>query len=135
LRMPTRRGPAEYPMLGAHLYARMVDVEPTLETKLGKLCNADCLDVMPLLGKGNIDLIFANPPFNLGKDYGNGVSDSLKDHEYLRWCERWIAEGVRVLTPGGAYFLWNLPRCNIELGRYLNEVGMIFRHWVAVDIK
>jgi hypothetical protein len=83
LRMPTRRGPAEYPMLGAHLYARMVDVEPTLETKLGKLCNADCLDVMPMLGKGNIDLIFANPPFNLGKDYGNGVSDSLKDHEYL----------------------------------------------------
>jgi site-specific DNA-methyltransferase (adenine-specific) len=60
---------------------------------------------MPQLGKESVDLIFADPPFNLGKDYGNGVSDSLKDHAYLKWCERWIAEGVRVLKPGGVFFL------------------------------
>ena len=129
------RAPRRRPVSDKHLYARMVDVEPIFETGLGKLYNADCLDVLPRIGEKSVDLLFADPPFNLGKDYGNGVSDSLKDGEYLRWCEQWITEGVRVLKPGGAFFLWNLPRWNIELGHRLNEAGMMFRHWVAVDIK
>lgn len=122
-------------MLYVHLCVRMNSVEPIFETELGKLYNADCLDILSRVGNEDVDLFFADPPFNLGKDYGNGVGDSLKDHEYLKWCERWIAEGVRVLRPGGAFFLWNLPRWNIELGHYLNEAGMMFRHWVTVDIK
>ncbi len=110
-------------------------MEPIFETELGQLYNADCLDVLPKVVTETVDLVFADPPFNLGKDYGNGVNDSLKDHEYLEWCERWMAESIRVLKPGGAFFLWNLPRWNIELGHYLNGAGMMFRHWVAVDIK
>jgi len=113
----------------------MVNVEPIFETDLGQLHNADCLDVLPQVATETVDLVFADPPFNLGKDYGNGANDSLKDHEYLKWCEQWIAECIRVLKPGGASFLWNLPRWNIELGHYLNAAGMLFRHWVAVDIK
>jgi site-specific DNA-methyltransferase (adenine-specific) len=100
-------------MSGPVLYARRVNVEPIFETGLGKLYNADCLEVLPQIGEQSVDLVFADPPFNLGKDYGTGVNDSLKDKEYLRWCERWIAEGVRVLKPGGAFFLWNLPRWNV----------------------
>jgi site-specific DNA-methyltransferase (adenine-specific) len=113
----------------------MVNVEPIFETELGRLYKADCLDFLPQVVTETVDLVFADPPFNLGKDYGNGVNDSLKDHEYLKWCERWMTESIRVLKPGGAFFLWNLPRWNIELGHYLNEAGMLFRHWVAVDIK
>jgi site-specific DNA-methyltransferase (adenine-specific) len=112
----------------------MVNVEPIFETELGQLYNADCLDVLPQVDTETVDLVFADPPFNLGKDYGNGVNDSLKDHEYLEWCERWMAESMRVLKPGGAYFLWNLPRWNMELGHYLNEAGMMFRHWLGVEL-
>jgi site-specific DNA-methyltransferase (adenine-specific) len=101
----------------------------------GNCTTLDCLDVLPQMVTETVDLVFADPPFNLGKDYGNGVNDSLKDHEYLEWCKRWMAERIRLLKPGGAFFLWNLPRWNIEHGHYLNEAGMMFRHWVAVDIK
>lgn len=93
---------------------------------------------MEILGQTieeSIDLVFADPPFNLGKDYGKGIDDSLVETEYLNWCGEWIAECVRVLKPGGAFFLWNLPRWNVELGHLLNEEGMLFRHWIAVDIK
>jgi site-specific DNA-methyltransferase (adenine-specific) len=45
----------------------------------------------------------------------------------LEWCRRWIDEGVRVLRPGGSFFLYNLPRWNAILGT--------FRHWIAVEIK
>jgi site-specific DNA-methyltransferase (adenine-specific) len=109
--------------------------EPVFETELGRLYNADCLEILKGMEDSKVDLVFADPPFNLGKDYGNGLSDSLKDEEYLEWCGRWIAECVRVLKPGGALFLWNLPKWNVELGHRLNREGMLMRHWIAVDIK
>jgi site-specific DNA-methyltransferase (adenine-specific) len=105
------------------------------ETTLGKLYQGDCLELLAHLDEGGVDLVFADPPFNLGKDYGRHVNDSLSDDAYLAWCFEWLEECVRVLAPGGAFWLWNLPRWSIELGHRLNELAMQFRHWVAVDIK
>lgn len=110
-------------------------MEPIFETELGKLYRGDCLEVLPRIEAGTVDMVFADPPFNLGKDYKNGRSDSLAEDEYLAWCGRWITECVRVLKPGGAFFLWNLPKWNIPLGHCLGLEGMMFRHWIAVDIK
>lgn len=109
--------------------------QPIHETRLGRLYHGDCLTVLRDLGCESVDLAFADPPFNLGKDYGKAVSDTLTTSDYLDWCRRWIAECVRVLRPGGAFYLFNLPRWNVELGHELNELGMLFRHWIAVDIK
>jgi site-specific DNA-methyltransferase (adenine-specific) len=105
------------------------------ESPLGRLYQADCLGVLPLLPGETVDLVFADPPFNLGKNYRNGRSDSLSDSDYLEWAGKWIAEGVRVLKQGGAFYLFNLPRWNIELGHELNRLGLSFRHWIAIDIK
>lgn len=110
-------------------------MEPIFETDLGRLYKADCLQVLPALEGESVDLVFADPPFNLNKDYGKGIKDSLTEDEYLSWCRRWIAESVRLLKPGGAFFLWNLPKWNVELGPCLKQEGMMFRHWIAVDIK
>lgn len=109
--------------------------EPIFKTKLGCLYQADCLDLLAEMAEGSVDLVFADPPFNLGKDYGRGIDDALAHESYLSWCDRWIAECVRVLKPGGAFYLFNLPRWNVELGHRLNQEGMLFRHWIAIDIK
>ena len=101
----------------------------------GTLYHGDCLELLPTISDNTFDVVFADPPFNLGKDYGRGVRDDLKDHEYLEWCRAWLAECVRVLVPGGALWLYNLPRWNVELGHQLNEAGMMFRHWVAIELK
>lgn len=108
---------------------------PIFRTDMGNLYQDDCLNILPTIGDDTVDLIFADPPFNLGKDYGKKVNDDLAEQEYLDWCERWITECVRVLAPGGSFFLYNLPRWNVELGHMLNEQGMMFRHWIAIDIK
>ena len=105
------------------------------KTKLGRLYQGDCLEIMAELEPGSIDLVFADPPFNLNKDYGKGINDSLADHEYLDWCEKWITSGVKLLKDGGAFFLFNIPKWNIELGHVLTQQGMMFRHWIAIDIK
>jgi site-specific DNA-methyltransferase (adenine-specific) len=77
-------------------------------------------------------MIFADPPFNLGKDYGPGITDQMKDEEYLEWSRRWLAGCVRALVPGGALFVFNLPRWLIDYGAYLNTTEMQFRHWIAM---
>ena len=110
-------------------------VAPKLVTASGMLFNADCLKVLPAIRSESADVIFADPPFNLGKNYSNGVSDDLADAEYLAWSQTWLTECIRTLKPGGALFLYNLPKWNIHLGAFIANQGLLFRHWIAVSIK
>lgn len=111
------------------------ELEPVLTTALGRLYEADCMSVLPTLKKNSVDTVFADPPFNLMKDYGVKSSDNRADKNYLEWCRTWLGECVRVLKPGGSLFLYNLPKWNIHLGFYLCEQGLTFRHWIAVEHK
>ena len=110
-------------------------LSPVFSTSNGMLFNGDCLDVLPSLRDETVDTVFADPPFNLKKTYGARSKDDLPDHEYLDWCRRWIAECVRIVKPGGAFFLYNLPKWNMPLGSYLSDLGMQFRHWIAIEIS
>lgn len=110
--------------------------EPVVTTSHGLLYQADCIDLYAALDDATIDTVFADPPFNLGKTYGNGeVDDDLAEHEYLDWCYRWLRESVRVVKPGGALFVYNLPRWAYRFASFLEDQGMTFRHWIALTMK
>jgi site-specific DNA-methyltransferase (adenine-specific) len=108
------------------------DLAESYRTDLGVLYQGDMLALFQELPHGSLDMVFADPPFNLNKDYGPGISDAMRDHEYLEWSENWLSEAVRVLAPGGALFVFNLPRWCVEYGAFLNRQGMMFRHWIAM---
>ena len=108
------------------------DLVPYYRNDLGALFSGDCLDILPAIQDETIDTIFADPPFNLNKEYGEKSNDNRSDEEYLTWCRRWIDECIRVVKPGGSLFLYNLPKWNIMLGAHLTERGMNFRHWIAI---
>jgi site-specific DNA-methyltransferase (adenine-specific) len=110
-------------------------LKPTYVSSLGALFSCDCLKMLPQIGDEVVDTIFADPPFNLGKEYGSSYNDLRPDDYYLQWCKDWIKECIRTLKPGGAFFLYNLPKWNILLGAYLSELGMEFRHWIAIEIS
>ena len=58
------------------------------------------------LPAGSVQLVFADPPYNLGIDYGDGrKADRLPDNDYLAWCERWLTECRRVLLPSGSMWV------------------------------
>lgn len=101
-------------------------------TQWGQLYQGDCLDFLRALPDASVDMVFADPPFNLGKQYGKDISDALKHDDYLRWSKSWLAESIRTLAPGGALFVFNLPRWLVEYGAFLNHNGMLFRHWIAM---
>jgi site-specific DNA-methyltransferase (adenine-specific) len=110
-------------------------ITPAFTTSQGALFSADCLDVLPVIADGVIDTVFADPPFNLGKEYGKNTDDLQPDEIYLKWCLRWLAECVRILKPGGSLFVYNLPKWNILLGAHLTTLGMDFRHWIAIEMS
>lgn len=108
---------------------------PFYVSPFGALYGGDCMALLPHVRDEVVDTVFADPPFNLGKEYGKNSNDLRPDGEYLTWCKTWVKECVRTLKPGGAFFLYNLPKWNILLGAYLTELGMEFRHWIAIEIS
>jgi site-specific DNA-methyltransferase (adenine-specific) len=118
-----------------HPFSRNGYLEPVFTTALGALFKGDCVEVLPAIESACVDAVFADPPFNLGKKYGRSVSDDRAENDYVDWCQQWIDQSIRVLKPGGAFFLYNLPKWNIVLGHYLLKSGMEFRHWIAINIK
>ena len=111
-------------------------MKPAFSTERGAVYKTDCMKLFAGIRDKCIDTVFADPPFNLGKDYGNGADrDELDTGDYLRWCFDWIDETVRVLKPGGAIFIYNLPQWAYHLASHLEGRGMTFRHWIAVSMK
>ena len=53
---------------------------------------------------GKADLVFADPPFNIGHKY-EGFKDRISDDEYLLFTRRWIAENWMAVKPGGVLAL------------------------------
>jgi len=104
-------------------------------TDRGVLFNGDCMEILPYVRDATVDTVFADPPFNLAKKYGAKVNDDLADMDYIEWCKRWLDHCKRVLKPGGALFVYNLPKWNVIIGNYLAGQGMVFRHWIAVNVK
>lgn len=104
---------------------------PIFATDNGALHKMDCLEFLGTLESESVDLVFCDPPFNLGKNYGKGIADKRRDDDYLAWSREWLMESIRALAPGGALFVFNLPKWLIHYGALLSYHEMQFRHWIA----
>src|SRR5689334_13393724 len=91
---------------------------PCFTSDLGALFNTDCMRLLPAIKSNTIDTVFADPPFNIGKVYRDGTNDSRNEAEYLDWCYQWLAQCIRITKPGGALFVYNLPKWNVQLGAF-----------------
>jgi site-specific DNA-methyltransferase (adenine-specific) len=100
----------------------------------GVLHHGDCLQVLPELARAGlqVDLVFADPPFNLGKPYHGGVDDSKPWSAYEDWTRTWLSAAVALLKPGGAIFVYNMPRWCVTTAEHLLGLGLTFHNWIAV---
>lgn len=105
-----------------------------LTTTHGILFQVDCLELLLRIRSESVHCVFADPPFNLGKEYKNGFRDRWSEKEYFTWCEQWLDECMRVLVPGGAIFVYALPKLAFRFAAYLDE-ALEFRHWIALSMK
>lgn len=96
---------------------------------INQILQGDCLELFKKIPSESIDCVFADPPFNLKKKY-NSHRDSLREEEYLEWCQMWILECVRILKNDGFLFLHNIPKWLTYYSNFLNKI-MYFRHWIS----
>jgi len=93
------------------------------------LINNDCLEELDNLPSNSIDMIFIDPPYNLGKDYKN-YEDERDD--YINWIINWLEGCFRVLKPKGSLFLLNIPKWQHEvLYRILDKYYI--QDWIVWD--
>ena len=96
-----------------------------------KLICGDAADEMARLPENSIDLIIADPPYNLGKDYGNNID--LKDRaDYREFTQSWLKEAVRILKPGGSLYCFMGVRFIARLYLLLEEeFGLTPQGWIT----
>ncbi len=80
----------------------------------------DCVEEMKTLPSSFADLIFADPPYNLEKDYGL-YQDSSSPKNYIEWTRTWLFEIIRLLKPTGSFYLLNLPKWSLHHALYLDK--------------
>ena len=65
----------------------------------------DCVAGLKNLESESVDCIIADPPYNIGKDFGNNY-DKMEIDQYVVWCLEWIEQCFRVLKPNGTMFIY-----------------------------
>lgn len=96
-----------------------------------RLFCGDAIEVMAGLPAASCDLIIADPPYNLGKDYGNNRDTRAWD-DYADFTRAWLAQAVRLLTPTGSLYVFMGVRFIARLFLILEtEFGLCFNGWIT----
>lgn len=90
----------------------------------------DCVERLAGLDAGSVDLVFADPPFNIGYDY-DVYDDRRAKRDYLAWADKWLEAAVRVLAPTGSFFLAIGDEFAAEHKVRLDELGLTLRNWIV----
>jgi len=85
-----------------------------------KIIHQDAVEALKAIETASIDLIFADPPYNIGKDF-DGIHDKVDESEYLDWCWKWISECERILKPNGTFYLMNSTQNMPHLDIYCRD--------------
>ena len=116
---------------------------PRPDLPLGTILDGDCIEAMRSLPSASVDLIFADPPYNLqlGGDLsrpdGSHV-DAVTDHwdqfasfaTYDQFTREWLAEARRVLKPNGSLWVIGSYHNIFRVGAILQDMGF----WILNDV-
>jgi len=89
----------------------------------------DCLETMKEMPSEKIDLIFADPPYNIGIKYDNH-NDKMNYNDYIYWCSKWIKECVRLLSNKGSIYIAINDEHAAEIVIILKKLGLTMRNWI-----
>jgi site-specific DNA-methyltransferase (adenine-specific) len=97
------------------------------------ILNVDVLDGLESVRDehGPARLIFTDPPYNIGIDYGDGEkADRLEDDEYMAWVANWLALCWECLTDDGSAWVMIGDEYAAEYAVAIKEAGFTIRSWI-----
>jgi len=87
---------------------------------LNKIILGDALAELKKLPDESCDVIVIDPPYNIGKDFGNN-HDKRELSEYVAWCKEWINECIRVMKPSGTMFIYGFSEIGLSVSGDSNQ--------------
>lgn len=88
----------------------------------------NCIEGMNHIDTEVVDLVFADPPFNIGYEY-DVYDDKRSYNEYLSFSEEWMAQAYRILKPNGTFWLAIGDEFAAELKIKARSIGFHCRSW------
>jgi site-specific DNA-methyltransferase (adenine-specific) len=89
----------------------------TREDVQDKIFCADVFQVIPNLPDASVDLMFADPPYNLTKSFNDRQFRKTSLEEYSKWLDSWLAQTVRILKPTASVYICGDWRCSAAIHR------------------
>jgi len=92
-----------------------------------------CGDAIKLLSgwpEGCVDLVFADPPYNIGYIYDN-YNDNQSYEQYVAWSLDWMRACARVLKPDGSFYVAIGDDYAAELRLNARKLGLHLRNWIV----
>lgn len=101
-----------------------------LGNKKHKIIYGDALEALRTqVADNSVDLIFADPPYNIGKNFNGHLDKWAKDEDYLNWCYEWLDLCIKKLKPTGSFYVMTstqfMPYFDIYLRDKLNILSRV----------
>lgn len=94
-----------------------------------KIIYADALEALKTLPDNSVDLIFADPPYNIGKNFNGKIEKWDTEESYLEWCYEWLDLCVQKLKPNGSFYVMTatqfMPYFDIHLRKKLTILSRL----------
>ncbi len=108
-------------------------IPPAAEIPRDQIALGDCIQLMNSWPAGSVDLVFADPPYNIGYKYDE-YEDNRDDADYIAWTESWISAATRLLKPTGSLFILIGDEYAAETRLHLKQLErrrqLAFRNWI-----
>ena len=104
------------------IYFKQIDGNiEIIQNESTMLLLGDSLHILKQMKEKTIDLIFADPPYNIGKDFGNNKDIWESTKAYIEWCKKWLDECMRVLKDEGTMYFMTATQFMPYLDVYMSE--------------
>lgn len=102
-----------------------------LDSIINKTINQDLFQVLDWLPEGSVDLLFADPPYNLGKTFNSNSFSSMELDCYEEWLETWVPKLLRVLKKTASIYICGDWRSSSAIHRVLSRHDLIVRNRIS----
>jgi len=100
-----------------------------MQKLLNKIICGDCIKVLQHIKPSSVDLIFADPPFNIGYKYDK-YNDKVKKTNYTEWTKDWMTACKKVLMPHGSFYIAIGDEYAANVKIIADELGLFMRNWI-----
>ena len=107
--------------------------------ELSTIYHSDCLDALQEIKDSSVDLIFADPPYNIGKTFGTFKDSWRSDKGYAEWCYLWLDLCIDKLSQNGSIYVMTstqaMPYLDLWLRDRLTILSRIVWHYDSSGVQ